>query len=682
MEENQKYLARLQTHLFSIGILADSSLWPKKAYQEEIEKYGRNGYYPAAVGEVMMNRYVLLERLNRGEFSTLWLARDAKSTGVVVIKIKKNNKSYLETTFYEIEVLQRIMQANQSPAWAVDYQRLRRSAVPKPPRNHIIKMLNSFIYESKFDLQFCLVFELLDVNLRTVIDRYEAKGVPLRLCREIVRQVLIGLHFLHEHCNIFHHNLQPENIMFAFSKKERLAIEKRGSVAIAGEAQSRLSVAKKLVKDIHEQTKLEEKGRMTPAIYKGLTALYPWYSPEGPLEGYRSSPERSFDSANGLEPSMVEGDNEGYEEPNENVLEEKLQREGSHQSFPEEKFQSEFARIVQENNLTTKKELKNLKRKLKKKMKKQGPKTPVAPKGEISLRVLNGNTRVRQYTPRLVKTRRTEVGVSGLPAKFNVKLIDFANACWTNKLFQNYFQPQSYKAPECVLGINETPAVDVWALGCITFELITGEKLFQPKKNKNLSQNEEHLAQITELLGNFPPEFGLAGSHSKRYFDSTGSLKKNPVLSFLDLRETLIKVYRGKEAEAESLADFLSQMLHWCPHQRSTPWQLLQHPWLQETSENFFADDSEIAQKPGLYGTLEGQRPPPKCLAKADAFDADCSYSSSEVDDGQDDENDFQDSQESDLKFFDRSFKNTYLFSDQLESYKIDNTTYWKNENR
>lgn len=684
MEESQEFLSRLPNHIFNAGILADASLWPKKAYEEEIEKYGKNGYYPAAVGEVMMNRYVLLERLCRGEFSTLWLARDVKTGGVVVVKIKKNNKSYLETTFYEIEVLQKIIQMNGSQAWAAEFLKTRRNPTKKPskPRNHVVKLLNSFIYESKYDLQFCLVFELLDTNLRTVIDRYEGKGIPLKLAREIVRQILVGLHFLHVHCQVFHHNLQPENVMFAFPKRERLAIDKRGSVAIAGEAQSRLSVAKKLAKDLLGQNQLAEKGKLTPSVYKGLSALYPWYAPGSAEESKKRNPEASFDSAEGLEASALNAEDDKLEDPSEAVLEDRQTDEDGIGGFPEEKFQSEFARIVQENNLTTKKELKNLKRKLKKKMKKIMSKGAVAPKAEISLRVLNGNTRARKYAPRVVKNRKTETEVAGLPEKFNLKLIDFANSCWINKLFQNFYQPQCYKAPECILGINETPAVDVWSLGCIAFEIVTGEKLFQPKVNKNLTCNEEHLAEIIELLGSFPLDFGMSGSHSKRFFDSRGTLKKNPVLSYLNVRDTLTKVHRAKESEAEAFADFLEQMLQWSPQKRATPWQLLQHPWLKGSSEEFFASESEILGNPKLYGTMDPTATPLKCLANEDAFDADKSYSSSEIDDVQDDDNDYYESQESELKFFDRSFKNTYLFSDQLEGYKMDNTAFWKNENR
>lgn len=41
----------------------------------------------------------------------------------------------------------------------------------------------------------------------------------------------------------------------------------------------------------------------------------------------------------------------------------------------------------------------------------------------------------------------------------------------------------------------------MWSLACTVFELVTGDFLFEPRKGKNYTKNEDHLALITELLG-------------------------------------------------------------------------------------------------------------------------------------------------------------------------------------
>lgn len=679
--DHAEFLASLPQHVFTAGMLADVYVTPTKAYDVDIERNGKYGNYPASIGEIMMSRYVLLEQLSSGNFSTIWLAQDTKKQNTVVMKIKKNNKNYLEKAFYEIEVLQKTMLQNKSPAWAADLAKLRTKplAKPKKPKNHVIKMLNSFIYESQFEIRFCIVFELLDVSLRTVIERYENKGVPLKLAREIVKQTLTALHFLHHHCQLIHNSIQPENIMFAFSKKSRNEIEKRGSVSITGEAQSRLSVAKRIVKEINNQTDINSCGMLTQSVLMGITALYPWSINVNIANPSTNRPDASFESAEVLAESLSQGDNDQLDENDyERVGDEEQLRK-----LEEDHFQAEFERYVKENNLKTKKELKNAKRKLKKKQKKRNIRGNLLSREEFGLRNLSEASRVRRYVPRIVKNRKLDTATSGLPAKFNAKLIDFANTCSANQHFQNKDQELCYQSPEAVLGIVQSVSSDIWSLGCTVFELLTGEKLFQPRANKNIKDKEELIAQMTELLGHFPSVFALSGSRSKKYFNAQGLLKKDLKLSFLGLKDTLLKVYRVKESEVELFADFLQRMLEPVPAKRWTAWQLLHHRWLHESTDDFFASNEEIAANPKLYAIPEtGIVPAVKSLANEDAFDADCSYSSSEIEDVQEDADEYFDSEESELKFVDRSFRVNWLYSDNIDSYKMDNTISWKEDNK
>lgn len=47
------------------------------------------------------------------------------------------------------------------------------------------------------------------------------------------------------------------------------------------------------------------------------------------------------------------------------------------------------------------------------------------------------------------------------------------------------------------------------------FELVTGDYLFEPRKGKTYSKNDDHLAQIIELCGKMPKKYGLSGLNSK-----------------------------------------------------------------------------------------------------------------------------------------------------------------------
>lgn len=59
-----------------------------------------------------------------------------------------------------------------------------------------------------------------------------------------------------------------------------------------------------------------------------------------------------------------------------------------------------------------------------------------------------------------------------------IKLIDFGSACFEGHSIYSYIQSRYYRAPEILLGVSYTAAIDMWSLGCIAFELLSGYPLF------------------------------------------------------------------------------------------------------------------------------------------------------------------------------------------------------------
>ncbi len=62
----------------------------------------------------------------------------------------------------------------------------------------------------------------------------------------------------------------------------------------------------------------------------------------------------------------------------------------------------------------------------------------------------------------------------------------------------------------------------------------------------------------------------LSGKHSKKFFTSTGNLRRITGLNFWPLKKVLIEKYHFKEDEADLFAEFLLPMLEWYPHKRAT----------------------------------------------------------------------------------------------------------------
>jgi serine/threonine-protein kinase SRPK3 len=107
----------------------------------------------------------------------------------------------------------------------------------------------------------------------------------------------------------------------------------------------------------------------------------------------------------------------------------------------------------------------------------------------------------------------------------------------------------------------------MWSLACMTFELLTGELLFNPKKDPNdqFGKNDDHLAQIMELLGRFPKKMSLRGLKGRKYVSKEGNLNRIPKLQNWSLKDVMIEKYRFKEDQAEYFQSFMSPMLNCYP---------------------------------------------------------------------------------------------------------------------
>ena len=176
---------------------------------------------------------------------------------------------------------------------------------------------------------------------------------------------------------------------------------------------------------------------------------------------------------------------------------------------------------------------------------------------------------------------------TGLKKGFKMKIADLGNGCWTHYHFQPEIQTRQYRGPEVILGINYNETADLWSFACMIFEMLTGDFLFDPKKTNEFKKNDDHLAQMIELLNEFPKDWATIGTHSKRYFDKDGKLKKIKTLRFWGLKDILIQRYKMAEEEAIAFEDFLLPMLEVLPQNRATARQMINHRWLDMRSTDF-----------------------------------------------------------------------------------------------
>lgn len=133
------------------------------------------------------------------------------------------------------------------------------------------------------------------------------------------------------------------------------------------------------------------------------------------------------------------------------------------------------------------------------------------------------------------------------------------------------------------------------ALTFQVFELITGDYLFDPQSGTKYGKDDDHIAQIIELLGPFPKSLCLGGKWSQDIFNRKGELRNIHRLRHWALPEVLREKYHYSVEESMRISEFLMPMLDLSPEKRANAGGMGSHGWVEDT--------------PGMKGISLGIKP-------------------------------------------------------------------------
>jgi len=184
------------------------------------------------------------------------------------------------------------------------------------------------------------------------------------------------------------------------------------------------------------------------------------------------------------------------------------------------------------------------------------------------------------------QSRKGRAPLPSDPSCYNVKIVDFGNACWVHKHFTSDIQTRQYRSLEAIMGARYSTPVDMWSMACMVFELATGDLLFDPRSGKHFDKTDDHLAQFIETLGPIPKTIVARGKHSRDFFNRQGKLKHIHQLHTWPLEDVLKEKYRFPKEEADAFGAFLRPMLDYDPQTRATAKECLKHPWLEGIIDN------------------------------------------------------------------------------------------------
>ncbi|KAG5451312.1 Dual specificity tyrosine-phosphorylation-regulated kinase 2 [Clonorchis sinensis] len=254
-------------------------------------------------------------------------------------------------------------------------------------------------------------------------------------------------------------------------------------------------------------------------------------------------------------------------------------------------------------------------------------------------------------------------------ARCAIKVIDFGSSCYTNQRVYTYIQSRFYRAPEIILGMEYGPPIDMWSLGCIVAEMITGTPIFPGE------DEADQLARIMELIG-VPPRSMLAASgRANKFFTPSGeplyaldqisgagyfsdnrngnihashptSAGKSPremrglpnsidLLTALTMHKRSSVCLPGEEnlfrQQSRSLVgrvepvdadllDFLSRCFQWIPSHRMNPIEALNHPWITKR-RTMSSVDKKLTHSPQFNSNGNGGPNVPNGLKKLTSID-------------------------------------------------------------
>ncbi|KAH0575515.1 Kinase, CMGC SRPK [Spironucleus salmonicida] len=170
---------------------------------------------------------------------------------------------------------------------------------------------------------------------------------------------------------------------------------------------------------------------------------------------------------------------------------------------------------------------------------------------------------------------------------FKIKIIDLGNACYTDYRFSKTIQTPNYRAPEIIIGHEAYgPEVDDFSVGCIVFELITGNVLFRPRQDGKQDPSH-HLKQIVQISGDQGLDWLLENCQNENLIEISletqqKQFKFTKNLEFRAISTILVVDYGFDQGEAEDIEKFIKPFLHLNPNMRKRCKDMLDSQWLKD----------------------------------------------------------------------------------------------------
>ena len=477
------------------------------SFSSDDEYYGDNG--EQFRGNIIQNRYALIEKIGYGSYSSVWLVFNIQNNNFYAMKIQ-NSEDY-EEGIEEMKILKKLNEyknrniINLVESFEITNKEVEKIKIKKGKKSYMKKK----IYINK---HVCMVMPLMAGSIYSLIREGKyVNGLPLHIVKKCLKSLLESVKIVHSTIKYCHTDLKPENMLITgISLKVKEIINEYNSYNLVEKAQNKIkeTISNKQL-NVNDQKYKKKLRNIKNSIYKKIH--------------------------NDILNNMISLDNN--ESDTESITE-------SSEELNSDNKQNKHIKLRDEDRINSNSSESNL---VDKKI------------NEDELSDTDSDS---------FQNNNYEVIDDDTLENGDIILTDFGSAMKISEL-DDELQTRYYRAPEIILNTNITEKIDIWSIGCIVYELFTGNILFDPDKDKKFSRDFHHLYLIEELFGKIPSYLIKNSPRRKEFFNKKNKLRCEHINN-INLEEEITR-------ENNDVVDFIQKCLVIDPKQRPDISTLLEH---------------------------------------------------------------------------------------------------------